>query len=333
MPSARALVRVAALLALVATAAGCSWDGPATTLVPRSDLTRSIHGVYAIITWASVIIGLAVMVVLGIILFRFRDGGGTALPRQIRGHSLLEISWTIAPALILLVIAIPTIQVIFRTQGAADPRALEIVVLGKQWWWEFRYPALGLVTANEMHVPVGQPVNLRLEGFDVIHSFWVPQIAAKRDIIPGRQNRITFTADTPGEYWGQCAEFCGTSHANMLMRVFVDTRENFERWVAQERAPAGETPEAAAPGKALYTSSACVGCHTIRGVSAGVLGPDLTHFGSRATLGAGLLPNRLETLTLWLKEPAVVKPGVKMPNLNLTDDQARALATYLLSLK
>jgi cytochrome c oxidase subunit 2 len=329
---ARAILR-GILGALVLAAGGCAWDTPQTSLVPRSDLTRAIQGLYGIITAATVLIGVVVLALIAWILLRYRQRGEAALPRPVRGHAMLEIAWTIAPALVLLVIAVPTIQVVFRTQAPAGPRALAIEVVGKQWWWDYRYPGLGVVTANELHVPAGRPVVLMLVGWDVIHSFWVPQIAAKRDVIPGRRDRIAFTADTPGIYRGQCAEFCGTSHANMLLRVMVDTPEDFERWVQAQLAPPAEPTGAAADGKAIYTAHACVGCHTIRGVSAGLLGPDLTHFGSRTTLAAGLLPNEPQTLAAWLRDPQAVKPGAKMPALGLSDEQARALAAYLLSLK
>jgi cytochrome c oxidase subunit 2 len=206
-------------------------------------------------------------------------------------------------------------------------------VRGWQWWWEFRYPDLGVVTANELHLPAGRPVVLHLEGPDVIHSFWVPQLGGKRDVTPGRLNRITLTPDAPGEYWGQCAEFCGASHANMGMRVFVRTAADFDAWVARQKAPPAEPGELAAAGKTVFASSACVGCHTIQGVSAGVLGPDLTHFGSRTMLAAGMWPNTPENVAEWVKDPQRLKPGVKMPALGLTDEQAKALAAYLTSLK
>lgn len=327
-PRIRAIV-LGAVLAL----GGCAWDTPQTTLVPRSDLTRSIQSLYGLVTWATLVIGVMVLGLITWILLRYRDRAGEGLPRQARGHSMLEIAWTIAPAIVLLIIAVPTIHVVFRTQAPASPQALEIDVIGKQWWWEYRYPTLGVVTANELHVPSGRPVVVKLVGWDVIHSFWVPQIAAKRDVIPGRLDRITFTADTPGTYWGQCAEFCGTSHANMLLRVMVDPPEQFDRWVQAQLSAPGEPSGAAADGKGLYTTRACVGCHTIQGVSAGGLGPDLTHFGSRTTLAAGLLPNGPQTVAAWLKDPQAIKPGAKMPNLGLTDEEARALAAYLLSLK
>jgi cytochrome c oxidase subunit II len=313
---------------------GCAWDGPMSTVVARSDFARSILSVYGIITWATAFIGLLVFVVLASILLRFRDRPGAGLPRQIHGHALLEIAWTIAPALILLVIAIPTIQVIFRTQGAAAPAsALAVKVRGWQWWWEFRYPSLDVVTANELHVPVGRPIVLDLEGPDVIHSFWVPQLGGKRDVVPGRVNRISFTPDRPGEYWGQCAEFCGASHANMQLRVIVEEPAAFERWVAAQKGPAAEPTGDAAAGKDLFTQRACVGCHTIRGVSTGALGPDLTHFGSRALFGAGLWPTTPDNVAAWVKDPPALKPGSRMPNLGLSDADARALALYLTSLK
>jgi len=333
-PARRALRHVRPDLLVVAVlAAGCAWEGPRSSLSPRSDLARLIFEVYGIVTWATLLIALVVSVVLAWVLLRFRARTGAPIPRQTRGHTLLEISWTIAPALALLVIAIPTIQVIFRTQGAPPPGALEVVVRGWQWWWEFRYPSLDVVTANELHLPVGRPVMLRLEGPDVIHSFWVPQLGGKRDVVPGRVNFIALTPDAAGEYLGQCAEFCGASHALMGIRVIVEPPEAFARWVAAQQTAPPQPTGAAADGKAVYTRSACVGCHTIRGVSAGTLGPDLTHFGSRKTLAAGLRPNTPETLAAWLRDPPALKPGVKMPNLGLSDADARALTAYLLSLK
>jgi cytochrome c oxidase subunit II len=327
----RAVLAVAAALA----AGGCAWDTPMSTVIARSDLNRSIVSLYAIITWATLVIGLLVFTILAIVLARFRARPGDAtLPRQIRGHTALEISWTIAPALVLLIIAIPTIQVIFRSQTAAAPKnALEVTVRGWQWWWEFRYPTLDVVTANELHLPVGRPVLFSLEGPDVIHSFWVPQLGGKRDVVPGRLNRIALTPEQPGEYWGQCAEFCGASHANMQLRVVVEPPDAFDRWVAAQKAPPAEPAGDAAAGKDVFARNACVGCHTIRGISAGVLGPDLTHFGSRALFGAGLWPTSVDNVAAWVKDPPALKPGSKMPNLHLSDADVRAVATYLVGLK
>jgi cytochrome c oxidase subunit 2 len=230
---------------------------------------------------------------------------------------------------------VPTLDVTFRSQSQAKPRdALEVVVRGYQWWWEFAYPSLGVVTANELHLPAGRPIVFTLEGPDVIHSFWVPRLGGKRDVVPGRGNTLTLTADVPGELWGQCAEFCGASHANMGLRVTVVSAADFDRWIAAQRAAAVEPSGGdALAGKTLFAQSACVGCHTVRGVSASTLGPDLTHFGSRRTLGAGMFPNTPERVAAWVRDAPALKPGVKMPPFPLSDAQARALAAYLASLK
>ncbi|HVQ77130.1 MAG TPA: cytochrome c oxidase subunit II [Candidatus Binatia bacterium] len=249
--------------------------------MPRSDLARTIRTVYALIGWIVAGIGLVVISLLLWTVVRYRARPGAGLPRQRESHLLLEIAWTVVPVLILLVIAVPTIRAVFRTQGEALPGALPITVRASQWWWEFRYDALGFATANEPHVPAGRPVLLRLEGPDVIHSFWVPALGGKRDVVPGRVNHISFTADTPGEYPGQCAEYCGVSHANMRMRVIVEPPGPLNRWVAAQRAPPGEPSGLAAEGKEIFIRNACVGCHSIRGLSSGGLGPDLTCWGGR----------------------------------------------------
>ncbi len=305
-----------------------------STLVARSDMAQDVLWLYGLITWLSLGIAAVVFGILGYVLVRFRDRPGAPLPPQTHGRPWLEIAWTLGPAIVLLVIAVPTIQVIFRTQTQAKPRdALEVTVRAYQWWWEFRYPALGVVTANELHIPAGRTIVFSLEGPDVIHSFWVPKLGGKRDVVPGRANAITLVPTGTGELWGQCAEFCGTAHANMGMRVVVDTPADFDRWVTAQRAPAAEPSGEAATGKALYAASACVGCHTIRGVSTGVLGPDLTHVGSRTTVGAGMFPNTPERMEAWVRNAPALKPGVKMPAFSFTDEQARALAAYLASLK
>jgi len=322
------------LAALTVFAGGCAWNGPMSTVVPGSDFNRSILHVYTIITVATAIIGALVFLVLGYVLVRFRTRPDAPLPAQIRGHTLLELSWTIMPALVLLVIAIPTIQIVFRTQTqGAPPAAVRVIVRGWQWWWQFEYPELGVVTANELHLPVGRPVALDLEGPDVIHSFWAPHLGGKRDVVPGRHNRIVLIPETPGEHWGQCAEFCGTSHANMRMRVIVQPAADFDGWVARQKTTPAEPTGLAADGKSVFSRSACVGCHTIAGVSAGVLAPNLTHFGSRTTLAAGLWPNTPDNVAAWVRHPQELKPGVKMPDLGLTEDQAKAVAAYLTSLK
>jgi cytochrome c oxidase subunit II len=216
--------------------------------------------------------------------------------------------------------------------------AVHIELTAHQFWWEARYddadPSRIFTTANELHVPVGRPVVLTLRAADVIHSFWVPSLHGKKDLIPGRHSTLAFRADRAGVYRGQCAEFCGTAHANMLLRLVAEPAEVFERWLASERAPAlGPQTGSTADGAAVFAASACVGCHTVRGLSSGVVGPDLTHFGRRATVGAGALPNTLANLTAWILDPPRIKPGAKMPALGLTEAQAHSIAVYLLSLE
>jgi cytochrome c oxidase subunit 2 len=211
-------------------------------------------------------------------------------------------------------------------------------VVGNQWWWEIRYPQLGIVTANELHVPVSDAARptrtfITLESADVIHSFWIPQLAGKTDVIPGKTNRTWVEPRTPGTYVGQCAEFCGVQHAGMLLRVTVHSRDEFDRWVAAQRAAAAEAPEGRA-GRDVFTSVACISCHTVKGTPAnGVFGPDLTHLMSRATIGAGVAPNTPETLRAWVKDPGVLKPGARMPAMNLSGDQLDQLVAYLTTLR
>jgi cytochrome c oxidase subunit 2 len=240
----------------------------------------------------------------------------------------------VAFAVVLLIIGIPTLRIIFRTQEAPAATALRVDVAGKQWWWEFRYPDLNVTTANELHLPVGQTVAFHLNAPDVIHSFWIPQLGGKRDVVPHRVNQLTLTPTTPGEYVGQCAEFCGTSHANMRFRVIVQAREEFDRWVRGQQAPPPAPTEALAQqGQTLFSQSACVGCHTIAGVSGGQIGPNLSHFGSRKTLAANMMPNSPDNVARWIENPDHMKPGARMPNLGMSAEQSKAIAAYLLSLK
>jgi cytochrome c oxidase subunit 2 len=334
-PRLRSVVLLGAV-ALLATSCGWSlWDSPMTAVRARSDLARSIDGLFMLISWTTLVIFIAVEAALLYACWRFRDRPGAPIPKQIHGHTLLEISWTVAFAVILLIIGIPTVKIIFKTQEAPAAGTLRVDVVGKQWWWEFSYPELKITTANELHLPVNEPVVFYLHGPDVIHSFWVPGIAiGKRDVVPHRVNRLMFTPEVPGEYPGQCAEYCGTSHANMRLLAVVHPKGGFEQWVkAQQAPPVQPTDPLAQQGQSLFTQSACVGCHTIAGVSAGRIGPDLTHFGSRKTLASNMMPNTAANLARWIENPSHVKPGALMPNLGMTAEQSKALAAYLLALK
>jgi cytochrome c oxidase subunit 2 len=317
--------------------AGCAGPFPQSTLHPRSDYGRAIDHLFSDIFWWAVVVFVIVETLLLIALIRFRHREGRPAPKPLHGHTALEIGWTLAPAVILVLVAVPTVRTIFATAGDAPPDALKVEVIGHQWWWEYKYPSLGIVTANEMHVPVGKPVQVSITSADVIHSFWAPALGGKRDAIPGHVTRIAFRADSVGDYSGQCAEFCGQSHANMRLRVLVDAESAFETWVKTEQAgPAA--PAAASPaeaGKAFYSRSACLACHTIKGISPGVIGPDLTHFGSRTTIAAGVFPNDSADLARWIADAPALKPGSLMPRMQppLSDAEIAALVAYLQSLK
>jgi len=337
-PSPRVAAALLAVVVLV-LASGCGlvgwdWDTKMTTVHPKSDFGKMTHEIFMLISWTTLVIFIVVEAGLLYVCYRFRDRPGAAIPRQVHGHTPLEIGWTVAFAVILLIIGIPTIRVIFKTQEAPAATALRVDVGGRQWWWEFKYPDLKVTTANEVHLPVGQTVAFHLYAPDVIHSFWIPQLGGKRDVVPHRVNRIILTPDTPGEYIGQCAEYCGMSHANMRFRAIVHDKAGWDQWVAnQQAAPVESQDPAAQKGREIFGQSACVGCHTIQGVSAGVLGPNLTHFGSRKTFAGGLYPATAENLAKWIENPDHMKPGVLMPNLGMKSEQSQALAAFLLSLK
>lgn len=316
---------------------GCAGPFPQSTLHPRSDFARAIDHLFTGIFWWALGVFVIVETILLIAVIRFRHREGQPAPRATHGHTVMEIAWTLAPAVILVFIAVPTVRTIFATAGDAPADALKVEVIGHQWWWEYKYPDLGIVTANEMHVPVGRPVQVAITSADVIHSFWVPVLGGKRDATPGHVTHIAFRADSVGDYPGQCAEFCGVSHANMRLRVLVDSDSAFRAWVAREQGgPAVPVKGSLAErGKEVYSRSACLACHTIQGVSPGVLGPNLTHMGSRTTLAAGLFPNDAAHLARWIADAPSLKPGSLMLRMAppLTDADVAALAAYMQSLK
>jgi cytochrome c oxidase subunit 2 len=320
--------------AVLVVAAGCATPDPQNYFNPASDLAIQIRDLFAFIIWIAIGVFVVVEAALIWALIRFRARRGQGRPAQVHGNTPVEIAWTIAPAIILAIIAVPTITTIFRTYGPAPPNALQITIVGHQWWWEVRYPDQTIVTANEIHVPVGEPVNFTLQSADIIHSFWVPRLGGKRDVIPSRTNQLWFTVGEPGVYQGQCAEFCGIQHANMRLLVIAEPRESFDAWVRRQQAPPVMVAVGpAAEGRAVYARSACIGCHTIQGVSQGVAGPDLTHFGSRRTIAAATLENTSENLARWLRDPQGVKPGNRMPPLGLSEPQIQAVVAYLESLQ
>jgi cytochrome c oxidase subunit II len=271
--------------------------------------------------------------------FRQRPDDDGSEPPQIFGSNQIELSWTIIPVLIVVVLFLATARMIFAIQDAPKPAAaLEVTVVGHQFWWEFRYPALHITTANELHIPVSdsdasRPTYMKLTSADVMHSFWMPRLAGKVDVIPNRINELWMDPHTPGLYEGQCAQFCGVQHAKMLLRVYVDTPEQFAAWVKQEQQPGAQDPAVAA-GRHEFESQACVNCHAIAGTSArGQFGPDLTHLASRKTIASGAADNTTENLERWIADPDQIKPGALMPSMHLTPNQVREITEYLNTLQ
>jgi cytochrome c oxidase subunit II len=259
-------------------------------------------------------------------------------PVQIYGSNQVELAWTVIPVLIVLVLFLATARVIHAVQDARmPPDATEVVAVGHQFWWEFRYPQQGFVTANELHVPVGDashpaPTHITLLSADTDHSFWVPELAGKTDLIPNRQNSMWIDPRAAGVYLGQCAQFCGTQHAKMQLRVIVEPREDFERWLSSQRGPTRQI-DGVAQGRRIFEVTACVNCHTVSGTNAhGTFGPDLTHLMSRHTIGAGAAPLTQHNLRRWIMNPDIFKPGSKMPAMQLKSDELDAVTAYLLTL-
>jgi cytochrome c oxidase subunit 2 len=308
---------------------------------PESSAARSIVDLSVFVL---AITGIIFVVVVGLLIyavvkFRATPENLDREPAQVYGSTQIELAWTIVPILIVVVLFAATARVIHAIQDAPQPpTAVEVTVIGHQFWWEYRYPALGVVTANELHVPVSDPSRprptfMRLLSADTDHSFWIPQLAGKTDLIPNRMNQLWMDPHRPGIFLGQCAQYCGTQHAKMLQRVSVDTPDEFDAWIRAQREPAMEDASAAA-GRRIFETTACINCHTVRGTAAnGRFGPDLTHLMSRATLASGAAENTEENLRVWLKDPDAIKPGSLMPAMQLPDAELDAVVRYMLSLR
>ncbi|RZV45051.1 MAG: cytochrome c oxidase subunit II [Acidimicrobiia bacterium] len=326
-----------AILTLVLAA--CGTGGAQDGLSPASERASNIDGLFRLTLIIAIVVFVLVQAAIIYTSFKFRRKKGEE-PRpvkQIHGNTKLEIAWTIAPAIILAGLAVPTVQTIF--ENAEEPvDALEITVTGHQWWWEYEYTDLGVVTANEMHIPVGQDIALTLtaDAGDVIHSFWVPRLSGKRDLVPGHENTLTISADEVGLFLGQCAEFCGLSHANMRLRVYAHEPADFDAWVESQLAPATVVEDS--EGWELFVNKGCTACHAIDGTEAegGGLnpGPNLTHFAQRDTFAGALYDSTEENLSAWLANPSELKsmrPDLNrgMPNLGLSDDEIATLVAFL----
>ena len=314
---------------------------PSSIFNPVSTPAREIDTVAFFVIGITVVIFLIVagLLAYSVVRFRARQGDDSREPAQVYGSNPIEFAWTTVPVLIVFVLILVTARTIYTVQAAPrPPGALSVRVIGHQWWWEFRYPELGIVTANELHVPLSDrrsptPTFLDLESADVAHSFWVPRLAGKTDVIPNKKNSMWIDPQVAGTYLGQCAEYCGTEHAMMLIRVVVEPRVDFERWAAAQKQPP-VTDSAASHGRMVFESTACVNCHTIQGTPAdGRFGPDLTHLMARETIGAGVATNTPEHLKIWLNDPSQMKPGALMPAMNLGDKELDDLVAYLATLR
>lgn len=333
--SGRVQVRLAALLLLLMVLtvggllAGC---GSPTMLAPESKDAREIVTLAWILAGICGAIFLLVEGLLIASLVRSRRRPDDEV-EQVYGNTGLETLWTVVPAIILVILFVVTVRTMVRIQSAEGQ--VPVRVVGHQWWWTVEYPDSKVVTANEIHLPSNQSLDVSLESNDVIHSFWVPRLGGKTDVIPGRVNHTSYTDLKEGRYLGQCAEFCGAQHAHMRFWVVVDPPAVYEAWLRQQQQPAAPPQGAEAQqGAQLFAIQPCVGCHTIRGTNAkGTTGPDLTHIGSRISIGAGTMENMPANMERWIRNPQQVKPGNLMPVLKLTDQQIRLLTTYLEGLR
>ena len=335
------LLRCAAPAALLVVCAlllsGCEAN-PQSSLAPQSDVANKIQNLLLLtIYWGvAVVVPVEAVLLFAILRFRRRPGQAAGPPTGLHGSTRLEIAWTIVPVLILTAIAIPTVQTIFQTAQAAPASSVQIEVIGHQWWWEFRYPKLHIVTANELHLPVGVTANFSLTSADVIHSFWLPAFDGKRDVFPNHQNNLWFTPDKTGVYPGQCAEFCGPAHAYMEITTVVQSKAAFDAWARQQAQPAAAPASAlASRGAAIFGQSACSGCHTIAGTAAsGQVGPNLTHVGSRMAIGVQIpMDGKKVPFAGWIADSSHYKPGSNMPPQNLSSSDLAAVVAYLQGLK
>jgi cytochrome c oxidase subunit II len=351
------LARLLFLLVSVFLAAGlCMAGQPPDNPIPNifethstpADAIRHLSFFVLVVTGAIFLVVFSLLAYV-VVKYRSRESGDGYEPPQVYGSTQIELAWTVIPILIVVVLFLATARVIHAIQDAAKPAAaVDVIAIGHQFWWEFRYPALGIVTANELHIPVSDPARptptfLKLLSADTDHSFWVPQLAGKTDLIPNRINEMWLDPHNTGIFLGQCAQYCGTQHAKMLLQVFVDSPEAFQAWasaqkttVAQSSAtqPAATLDEKEIAGKRVFETTACVNCHVVSGTpAAGIFGPDLTHLMSRHTIAAGAAENTADNLRLWIQSPDAIKPGSLMPAMQLTKTDLDALVRYLETLR
>ena len=319
-------------------------EGPRATpsiFAPASTPANSIYGLSLFVLAITGAIFVTVAGLIAFVIFRYRQHGqdDTSEPAQVYGSTQVELAWTVIPILIVVVLFLTTARMIFAIQDAPKPKsALDVTVVGHQFWWEFNYPKLGIHAVNELHVPVSNPQSptptyLKLLSADVIHSFWVPQLSGKQDLVPNNVNELWIDPQHTGLYVGQCAQFCGVQHAKMLLRVYVQTPEDFAAWVKNQQQPA-VSDEKVAAGRHVFETQACMNCHTNSGTeSTGPFCPDLTHLMSRDTLASGATANTPEHLREWIRNPDTYKPGSLMPAMQLNDQQLDQVTAYLSTLR
>ncbi len=346
-------------LALALVSAACAPNASQDSLKPAGPYAEKIHALFTPVFWIAAAIFFVVEGVLILFVIRYRHRKGReGIPPQIHGNNRLEIAWTIVPALILVGVTVPTVATIYDLAAKPKGEVLNVNVIGHQWWWEFDYPGQKIITANELHIPVGEPVEVSLcaagvgyqgrpapnscqevpaaVGDDVIHSFWVPELAGKQDVVPGRTNHLVLEADEPGTYFGQCAEFCGLSHAYMRFRVIAQPRAEFDQWVRDQQAVAATPPQGslAATGMNDFLNGQCIACHAIQGTDAQANGgPNLTHLASRDCFAGCSFDLNEANLKRWLADPPAMKAGSWMPDYGLSQDQIDALVAYLMTLQ
>ena len=335
---AKTLMAVAALGLLAA----CSSVGPQDYLHPEGLVARDTDNLFKPVFWIATAVFVLVEGLILVAIVKFRDRRGGAEPVQVHGNTKLELGWTIAPAVLLAAISVPTVAMIFaQAEVPTGNDVVHVRVTGHQWWWEYEYTDVDppVKTATEMVIPTGAKVFVEVTSADVVHSFWVPKLAGKQDAIPNRINHLTLIAEKPDVYHGQCAEFCALSHANMRLRVRSLPPAEYEQWLAAQQKPAViPTSGAAAAGArafAEFGNGTCMSCHTVRGMdgATGTVGPDLTHFADRMTFAGAIFDTNEENLIKWLRNPPAVKPGSLMPNYHIPEDTIRALVEFLLSLR
>ena len=341
-----AIVRICGVVLLsvaraAATESAAPSMSPTNIFAPVSTPAKSIFGlsIFVLAVTAAIFTVVFALLVYTVVKFRKKATDNGREPPQVYGSNQVEIAWTVIPVLIVVALFMATARVIASVQKAVpDSNAIQVVAIGHQFWWEYRYPGLNVVTANELHVPVSDPEHptptfIKLLSADTDHSFWVPRLAGKTDLIPNHPNSMWIDPQETGLYLGQCAQYCGTQHAKMLLRVYVQSHENFDRWIQQQEQTAFVT-DAVAEGRRVFETTACINCHAVSGtVANGRFGPDLSHLMSRDTIAAGAALNTPENLRLWIQKPEAIKPGSLMPAMELTDRELDALTAYLETLR